>query len=154
MTLLFYLAFAATIFFGLALAAWLYFTRTPRATMQRIREVTYRGRSYRRSAPVASDTGRKLLAILHWVRARLGLADDADLPERLANAGYKGTFPVDAYNAARILGPLLALVAGSFIPFSRTFWMMALPAAGFIAPNVVLTRLIKRRREKIRRSIP
>ena len=34
------------------------------------------------------------------------------------------------------------------------FWMIALPAAGFIAPNMVLTRLIKRRREKIRRSIP
>jgi tight adherence protein C len=34
------------------------------------------------------------------------------------------------------------------------FWMMALPAIGFIAPNVGLTRLIARRREKIRRSIP
>jgi tight adherence protein C len=154
MTLLFYLAFAATIFSALALVGWLFVTRTSRATMQRIREVTYRGRSYRRSAPASSDAGRRLLAILHWVRARLGLADDADLPERLANAGYKGTFPVDAYNAARILIPLLALGAGSLVPWSRMFWMIALPAAGFIAPNVVLTRLIKRRREKIRRSIP
>jgi hypothetical protein len=32
--------------------------------------------------------------------------------------------------------------------------MIALPAVGFIAPNIVLTRLVARRREKIRRSIP
>ena len=32
--------------------------------------------------------------------------------------------------------------------------MIALPAAAFIAPNIALTRLIKRRREKIRKSIP
>ena len=113
MTLLFYLAFSATIFSALALTGWFYLTRTSRATMQRIREVTYRGRTYRRSAPASSDAGRRLLAVLHWVRARLGVADDADLPERLANAGYKGTFPVDAYNAARILCPLLALATGS-----------------------------------------
>ena len=54
---------------------------------------------------------------MHWVRAHLGLADEADLPERLANAGYKGTFPADVYNAARILCPLLGLIAGLFIPF-------------------------------------
>jgi tight adherence protein C len=154
MTLLFCLAFAATVFCALAVVGWLFLTRTSRATLQRIREVTYRGRSYRRNAPVSRDAGRKLLAILHWIRARLGLADDADLPERLANAGYKGTSPVDVYNAARILVPLLGLGAGCLIPWSRMFWMIALPAAGFIAPNVVLTRLIKWRREKIRRSIP
>ncbi len=32
--------------------------------------------------------------------------------------------------------------------------MIALPAVFFIAPSIVLTRLIKRRRERIRRSIP
>jgi tight adherence protein C len=40
------------------------------------------------------------------------------------------------------------------IPVTRIFWMIALPAAAFIAPNFVLTRLVKGRREKIRRSIP
>ncbi len=40
------------------------------------------------------------------------------------------------------------------IPFARLFWMIALPPAAFIAPNILLTRLVKRRREKIRRSIP
>ena len=94
------------------------------------------------------------MAVVHWVRARLGLTADADMPERMANAGYKGTLPADLYTAARIFSPLLALIAGSFIPYNRSFWMIALPAAAFIAPNMVLTRMVKRRREKIRKSIP
>ncbi|HEX9202275.1 MAG TPA: type II secretion system F family protein [Acidobacteriaceae bacterium] len=150
----FSLALGITIFSALALAASFFLTRTSRATMQRIREVTHRGRIYRRDAPLAKKAGRRLFALVHWVRARFGLADSAALPERLGNAGYKGTFPADVYNAARILFPLLAFAAGSFIPWSRTFWMFALPSVAFIAPNIVLTRLIKRRRERIRRSIP
>jgi tight adherence protein C len=154
MTYLFYLVFGATTFLALALAASFFLTRTSRATMQRIREVTHRGRNYRRDAPMTKDAGRRLFAMVNWVRARLGMTDSAALPERLTNAGYKGTFPANVYNAARILFPLFALAAGSCIPLMRTFWMIALPAAAYIVPNIVLTRLIKRRREKIRRSIP
>jgi tight adherence protein C len=154
MTCLFYLAFGATVFLALALAVVILFTRTSRATLQRISDLTYRGKAYRRSDPLTEAASRRLFASIHWVRARLGLADEADLPQRLANAGYKGTFPADVYNAARILCPLAGLVAGVFIPLFRTFWMIALPSIGFIAPNIALTRLIKRRREKIRRSIP
>jgi tight adherence protein C len=154
MTPLFTLTFGATIFFALALAVVFFFTRTSRAALQRIREITYRGRRFRRSVPVGSNAGRQFMAFIHWARAHLGLAADVDLPERLANAGTKGTLSADIYTTSRILCPLLALVAGSFIPYSRLFWMIALPAAAFIAPNIALTRLIKRRREKIRKSIP
>jgi tight adherence protein C len=103
---------------------------------------------------MGSNAGRRFMVVVHWVRARLGLIADVDMPERLANAGYKGTLPADIYTAARIFCPLLALIAGSFIPYNRSFWMIALPAAAFIAPNITLTRLVKRRREKIRKSIP
>ena len=91
---------------------------------------------------------------MRWVRAHLGLAEEADLPERLANAGYKGTFPVDVYNAARILCPWLGLVAGSFIPLWPFLLDGRFAGRRLHQPNIVLTRLIKRRREKIRRSIP
>jgi tight adherence protein C len=151
---LFYLTFGVTIFFALTLAAVFLATRTSRATMQRIEEVTNRGRSYRRDVLVTKDAGRRLFTIIHWVRARIGLTDEANVPERLANAGFRGTFPTDVYNAARILCPLLALGVASLIPMSRVFWIVALPAAAFIAPNIVLSRLIRRRREKIRLSIP
>jgi tight adherence protein C len=154
MTIFFYLAVGTTIFFALALAVGLVFNRTSRATTQRIREVTYRGRGYRRGSAATPGASRRLFTTIHWVRARLGMSDASDLSERLSNAGYRGTFPVDVYNAARILGPLFGFVAGSFIPSARTFGMIAIPALAYIAPSVVLTRLIKRRREKIRRSIP
>jgi tight adherence protein C len=154
MTYLFPLAFAATIFLLLALSVAFFATRASRATMQRIYEVTCRGRTYRRPSPLTQTAGRRLFSAIRWVRARLGLPDEADLPQRLANAGHRGTFPAEVYNAARFLCPALALLAGSFIPWQRAFWMIALPAIGFIAPNLVLTRLIKGRREKIRRSIP
>ncbi|MGP8260413.1 MAG: type II secretion system F family protein [Acidobacteriaceae bacterium] len=154
MTPLFYFTFGATIFLALALAIFLFFTRTSRAAAQRIREITGHGGRFRRSVPMANKAGRKFMAVVRWVRARLGLAADAVLPERLANAGYKGTLPADLYTTSRILLPLLALLAGSFIPFDRGFWMIALPAGAFIAPNIALTRLVKRRRAKIRRSIP
>jgi tight adherence protein C len=154
MTSLFSLSFGATVFFAIALSAWFLFTRTSRATLQRIAELTDRGRTYRRGSPFTQTASRGLFAAIHWLRAHLGLADEADLQQRLANAGYKGTFPADVYNAARILCPVVALIAGSFIPVCRAFWIVALPAAAFIVPNIVLTRLVKRRREKIRRSIP
>jgi tight adherence protein C len=154
MTPLFYLSLFAMIFSALALASTLFLTRTSRAATQRIREVTYRGRSHTRTSPLATDTGRRVFNAIHWIRARLGLTDAADLAERLANAGYKGIFPLDVYNSARLLGPVLAVFAGSFIPLHRLSWMIALPAAAFILPNIVLSRLTKRRREKIRRSIP
>jgi tight adherence protein C len=154
MTPLFYLTFGATIFSALALAVFFIFTRSSRAALQRVREITHYSRQFRRSVPLGSNAGRRFMAMVHWVRARLGLAADAELPERLANAGYKGTLPADLYTTSRILCPLLALVAGSFIPYSRVFWMIALPAAAYIAPNIALTRLVKRRREMIRKSIP
>lgn len=154
MVILFNLALCATIFSALALAATLISARTSRAASQRIIEVTYRGRAYRRASPFATEAGRQLFTGIHWIRARLGLADAADLPQRLANAGYKGPFPLDLYNAARVAGPFLAVGIGCLIPSHRLSWMIALPAAAFIVPNIVLTRLIKRRREKIRRSIP
>jgi tight adherence protein C len=154
MNSLFDLTFGATIFFALAIAVFFSFTRISRAALQRIREITYHDRRFRRSVPMGSNAGHRFMVVVHWVRARLGLAADAALPERLANAGYKGTLPADLYTSSRIVCPLLALIAGSFIPYNRSFWMIALPAAAFIAPNIVLTRLVKRRREKIRKSIP
>jgi tight adherence protein C len=154
MITLFSLATALTIFISLALILAVHFTRHSRATMVRVHEVTHRRSGYRRSAPRVDAAGRRFFAAIHWLRRHLGLSEAADLTERLTNAGYKGRFPADIYNTARILGPLIAFCIGIFIPVERYFCIIALPAIAFIAPNTILTRLVKRRREKIRRSIP
>jgi tight adherence protein C len=150
---LFSIAFGTAIFAAVALVGSLFCTHTSRATMRRIQEVTHRGRRSWRT-PAAKDAGRRIFAAVRWLRARLGMAEDIALPERLARAGYKGILPVDVYTASRILCPLLGLLAGSVIPYHRAFWQIALPALAYLAPNIALTRLVKRRREKIRKSIP
>jgi tight adherence protein C len=154
MPYLFPLALGATFFSAFTLASFFVFTSTSRATLQRIYEVTHAASPVRRASPLLRGTILNLFAAIRWLRARLGLPTEDGVPERLAAAGYKGAQPADIFNAARILCPLAALVAGAFISHDRFFWMIALPAVGFIAPNIVLTRLVARRRERIRRSIP
>ena len=95
-----------------------------------------------------------VLAAINWLRAQLGLADKGDVARRLSEAGCKGRHAADLYNAARLLAPVGALGAAVAIPWARPFWMLALPAVAFLLPNILLTRLIARRREQIRRSIP
>jgi tight adherence protein C len=154
MTHLFDLAFGTTIFFLVALGLWLLTMRRSYFRMKRILEVTHRASIYRSDRARTRDAGRRLFAMVHWARGRLGLGSDTELPERLGNAGYRGTFPADVYNAARVLCPLLGLIVGAILPWHRSFWIIALPAAAYILPNIVLTRLVKLRREKIRRGIP
>jgi tight adherence protein C len=154
MNIVFLIMAALTIFTLLALMAALYLSRRSRTTVQRVHELAYSSRSYRRSSPASNTPGHKFFASVRWLRTQLGLAEAADLADRLVRAGYKGRYPADVYNAARILGPVIAFCIGMFIPVERYFCMIALPALAFIAPSVILTRMIKRRREKIRLSIP
>ena len=151
---LFYSTFGASIFFATATLLWFVTTRRTRATAQRVHEVVQRGRTIERVTPQGHGLGRRIFAAVHWVRAHMGLADGEELAQRLANAGYKGALPADTYNAARFILPILAVLAALMIPYAQLFFIVALPAISFLAPNFILTRLVKRRRERIRRSIP
>jgi tight adherence protein C len=151
---LFYVTVFATVFFAIAMLIWLLAARGAQATALRVQLVVQRGQASNGQSSQNVELGRRIFAIIHSVRARLGLADADDLPERLGNAGYKGALPKDIYNAARILLPLGALLVGAMIPVAQLFFVVALPAIAFICPNIILNQLIKRRRERIRRSIP
>jgi tight adherence protein C len=154
MAYLLYFGIGIAIFSAMGLLVSFFWSGTSRATMQRVREVTRAEQGIRRAAPVRRLMWRRLFAAVQWLRKRAGFADDLSVPERLAQAGYLGATPRDIYVAARIVCPLLALAAGAFIPWSPGFWMIALPCVAYLAPEMVLGRLIGRRREKIRRSIP
>lgn len=151
----FNLGFAASAFLSLTLLVVLFATRRSRATARRISEVTRRsGHARRRRASAVWELAETLLTAINWLRRQLGIAEDADLARRLSEAGCQGSRVADIYNAVRILGPVLGLAAGALFPAARAFWMLALPAVAFISPNILLTRLIARRREQIRLSIP
>jgi len=151
---LFYILLGATVFLGTAMLFWLFATKPARAATRRMREVVQRGRDLEAENPQNRAVGQKLFSTVHWLRAHLGVAESDELSARLATAGYRGSLPVDMYNAARIVLPLLGLIVGLMIPFAQMLWVTALPAIAFIAPNVIVSRLIKGRRERIRRSIP
>ena len=151
---LFYSTLGATLFFALAAVFYLVSTRQNRTTAQRLRNLVQRRGDIEVQVSAARDYGRRIFKAVHRARASLGLAEADDLQERLANAGYKGALPADIYNASRFLLPVVGIVTGILMPFVQLFCVIAFPAAAFIAPNVILTRLIKRRRERIRRSIP
>jgi tight adherence protein C len=89
-----------------------------------------------------------------WMRTHLGLRIDPALNQRFLQAGVDGQMAADLYQSARILGPVVFFVLGSMIPLARVFWMTALPAIAYLAPDLLLSYLIRRRRDRIRRSVP
>jgi tight adherence protein C len=97
---------------------------------------------------------KKIFEVVRWVRNRLGMTENAKSHERFVQAGFRSTAARDTYFATRMLGPILAVVVGSFIPSKAFFWTTVLGGIFYLGPDIVLTRLIKRHREKIRRSIP
>jgi tight adherence protein C len=153
-TIIFYIAIAAAIFSAICLIGSLFWTHTSRSTLQRIREVARDEPNPAGNAPLRTPAGSRLFAAAHWVGKRTGFAGDLSLPERLARAGYQGAIAVDTFAAARIVFPVLALAAGALIPWNRFFCMIALAGIAYLAPDMVLKRLIARRREKVRLSLP
>jgi tight adherence protein C len=108
--------------------------------------------SVARRAP--SELPQKFLKTLHTLRGRLGMSEDPRLTARFISAGLVGSYYVDIYIAARVLGPILAIGAASFVPWHRVFLMTSSAGLFYLAPDIILTRLVKRRRERIRLSIP
>jgi tight adherence protein C len=103
---------------------------------------------------VKKDLQRNVFASVHWIRGMMGMSADSKLLDRFAKAGLKSAAHRDAYFAGRMLGPVAAIGIASFITSNRYFWMIALAGISYLAPDIALQRLVKRRREKIRRSVP
>jgi tight adherence protein C len=154
MSYLLFFTTAFTIFSAIGLVVSVLMTRTSRATMQRLAMVTHGDSKIRTKANRKSDLQKKVYALVHWIRARLGMSADNRLLDRFSRAGFKGGSKADAYFAARMLGPVAAIIIASFIPSHRSFWMLSLAGVSYLAPDIILERMIKRRREKIRRSVP
>jgi tight adherence protein C len=84
----------------------------------------------------------------------LGLADDEKLRQRLISAGMRNAESMDLYFAVRFAGPIAGIVVGSFIKQNTLFWVLALAVAGYLLPDMWLTRQVKKRRTRIRKGIP
>jgi tight adherence protein C len=151
---LFYPLLGLTLFCGLCALASYMLGRASRAASERVFAITQGVRRITRDKPRPNEFRAKFLQLLALIRSRMGVLDNERLTARLAQAGFKSSSARDIYLLARFLGPLLALILGSFLPGSRISWMIGLPAVCYLAPDIVLSRLVKKRREKIRLSVP
>lgn len=154
MNLLFYAMVTATGFCGLGMLASLMLSRTARATSRRVSLMVDPHHQGQAGTPRSGEFQKNILKACTWIRERLPIPDDPKLAERFERAGLFGVGYRDLYLAARVGGPILALAFGSCIEYKRSFWMISLSAITYLLPDMFVTRLIKRRREKIRLSVP
>ncbi len=154
MRYLFYFSLATMIFSVVGLLISFVATGTSRATMRRIREATGSKRLSLQRGSRRAEAGQYLAGRIHQLRIRFGMSETTTLRSRITQAGYRGELAADMYIAARVLGPIAGLVAGSLIESNRGFWMISLPAVAYLLPDMLLQHLVRKRREKIRRSLP
>ncbi len=95
-----------------------------------------------------------VLKLVHFVRTRLGFAQDEKLRQKLLGAGLRETAAVDTYFGIRLLGPVLAVLAGTFIRQNTFFWIVAFMAFAYLAPDAWVSHRMRVRREHIRLGLP
>lgn len=97
---------------------------------------------------------RVLLAMVRFLRTRLGFAQDEKLRQELFAAGLRESSAVDTYFAIRLLGPVVAILLGTFIRTNTFFWIAALMVAAYLAPDFWVDYRAHTRRERIRLGLP
>jgi len=97
---------------------------------------------------------RVLLGVVRFVRKRLGFAQDEKLRQKLFAAGLRDPSAADTYFAIRLLGPVIAIVAATFIRTNTFFWIAALMVAAYLAPDLWVDQRSRARRERIRLGLP
>lgn len=96
----------------------------------------------------------QVFRLIGLLRDRLGLTTNDKLRKRFQAAGLRNPNPVNAYFAARLLGPLAALLAWTFFSQIPFFYMSMVMGAAYLAPDLWLSAIVKKRREQIRLGLP
>jgi tight adherence protein C len=153
MSLVFYIALTVTVFLVLALLLAPIILK-PSPAARRILELVQSTRVDQRRVGNKERLQETILSMAKKLRARFGLAEDEKLKQQLLSAGIKGGRSVDAYLTSRLIGPLIGVASGSFIHKNTIFWALSLAAVFYLAPDMWLRMKVKKRRERIRRSLP
>lgn len=143
-----------SVFLALCIAGSMMFTETSRATQERILQVTRSGKTGSPRKARKESMRETIGDAAHWLRMHVAISEKGGVVERMAQAGMRGSVAIDCYMAARIVGPLAFMLVGALIPFARVFWMLAMPAIVYLMPDLVLSQIIRRRRNALRKSMP
>jgi len=130
------------------------YTMMPSRHARRIMEVTRTPAAFEAVVENRTSLVQQALELVSSVRTRLRLQDNEKLRQRLIAAGRRSKSDIDLYFGLRLLAPLVALVAATFIPSNGNVWMIVLPLVGYLIPDFCLTQMTRRRREEIRLSMP
>jgi tight adherence protein C len=89
------------------------------------------------------------------LRRRVGITDTSAAARQLALAGYRQPYQVEIFYAARLLLPALTAIAISlFVHESTVFWFVAGVLVAYYLPDLIVTSLIRKRRERVRLGLP
>ncbi len=119
------------------------------------------GSSGRRAGVPGRPTARRpgpLRRVLIVIGRRIGVAAPADLPARMEAAGLDGGRAgevASAKSGAALLATLMALLLGGALPGRLGLLaVIAMPAAAFLAPDLVLRRRTRARAITVARELP
>jgi tight adherence protein C len=153
MQMIFYIAIAIMAFSAIGLLAVPVILRpTPEA--ERVLEVVQSNRPDQRQIKNKEHVQEGLLKAARELRARLGMAENTKLKARLFTAGLREPNASDVFFAVQCVTPLLGAFLGSFIPDNTLFWIFAGLVIGYMMPDFWLTWMSKKRKNKVRRSMP
>jgi tight adherence protein C len=159
MTLI-YAGIFVTMFFAVVLGVMFFKTPQERLTTQRlnsaVKEVgpSMPGKIELASPSAKEKMGSLLVSFSQWMKTTVGARENPKLQERFQKAGIHNPHVGDYYFAARILGPAAGVMLGSFSPWNALTVAAVLAGIGYLGPDVYLKRKIKKRRERIRKSLP
>lgn len=105
-------------------------------------------------AEAPNPARRLLIGLVRFLRTRLGFAQDEKLRQKLSAAGIHESSAVETYFGIRLLGPVAAVLAGTFIRQNTLFWILSLMAAAYLAPDFWVNYRARARRERIRLGLP
>jgi tight adherence protein C len=126
----------------------------PSPAAKRIMEMVQSTRADKRTVGTRERMVEAILSLGTQLRARFGLTADEEVKQRLLSAGIKSQQSMNIYSASRYVGPLIGIALGTLIRSNTTFWALSLGAIFYLAPDTWLRTRIKKRRERIRKSLP
>ncbi len=153
MSLILYIAVMFTVFLFLALLVAPAILR-PSPAARRMLEMVQSTRPDERSIGNKERLQQTIMSMAKRLHARLGLTEDEKTKQQLLSAGVRSSRSMTAYAASRVVGPVIGLVCGSLIPTNTVFWALTLGAVLYLVPDMWLRTMIRKRRERIRKSLP
>ncbi len=153
MGLIFYIALALTVFLLVAMLLAPIILR-PSPAARRMLEMVQSTRPDKRSVGYKERVQGTILSLAAGLQGRLGLTEGEKVKQQLLSAGIRSRRGMNAYAASRFIGPVIGIVCGSVIRSNTVFWALSLGAVFYLVPDMWLRMKIKKRRERIRKSLP